>query len=491
MVFFKKNRFILILLLIVFVLRLPSLFEPYWYGDEGIYLTIGQAVRHGLVLYRDIFDNKPPLIYIITALANGVQFWFRFYLLISVLSSIFLFFKLSEKITNNQNYISKMAAIIFAILTTIPLLEGNIANAEIFILFPVLLGFVLIFSLLGKKDGEIKNIFLVGVILGTSFLLKATAVFDFAALLFFLIFFQTKTKFFNFGKREIILIIGYFLPFVLTVIYFLSQGALRDYIGACFLKTVGYLKSWETGTQANPLLSLLSGKMIIKIFLVLSLSIFLWWKKKRLDSPIIFTLIWFAFSLFSATLSGRPYPHYLIQTIPPLSLIISLIFSKNYRKFIYIFIVPILLFVLAVAYYRFWFYRTIAYYQNFLEFSVGLKSKNEYFSYFGTKTPIIYSLANFITLNSRPEDKIFIWADEPCLYSLSRRLPASSFTVAYHIIEQNAYQAVAEQISKEEPPLIIVDQKGRPFLGLEEILIKNYSQVLAVDNFLVFQRRKI
>ena len=38
---------ILMILAGVVFLRIPSLFEPYWYGDEGIYLTIGQAMRHG------------------------------------------------------------------------------------------------------------------------------------------------------------------------------------------------------------------------------------------------------------------------------------------------------------------------------------------------------------------------------------------------------------------------------------------------------------
>ena len=42
------------------ILRLPSLFEPYWYADEGIYLTIGNALRRGEILYSQIHDNKPP-----------------------------------------------------------------------------------------------------------------------------------------------------------------------------------------------------------------------------------------------------------------------------------------------------------------------------------------------------------------------------------------------------------------------------------------------
>ncbi len=61
--FLQLNPFLLIIILLMILLRIPSLFEPYWYGDEGIYLTLGQAIRKGLLLYRDIHDNKPPLLY--------------------------------------------------------------------------------------------------------------------------------------------------------------------------------------------------------------------------------------------------------------------------------------------------------------------------------------------------------------------------------------------------------------------------------------------
>ena len=70
-----------ILILFAIILRIPSLFEPYWYGDEAIYLTLGEGIRHNLVLYRDIFDHKPPLIYLIAA-AAGSLYWFKLILLV-------------------------------------------------------------------------------------------------------------------------------------------------------------------------------------------------------------------------------------------------------------------------------------------------------------------------------------------------------------------------------------------------------------------------
>ena len=58
----KKGIWWLFAICLVFViLRIPSLIEPYWYGDEGIYQVVGHAINSGEILYKDIWDNKPPL----------------------------------------------------------------------------------------------------------------------------------------------------------------------------------------------------------------------------------------------------------------------------------------------------------------------------------------------------------------------------------------------------------------------------------------------
>jgi len=486
---FKTNRFIVFLLIIVFFLRLPSLFEPYWYGDEGVYLTVGQALRKGLLLYRDIYDNKPPLIYIITAIGNGDQFWFKLLTGISVLFSTFLFYRLSQKLFNNEKLVPKVTTALFAILTTIPLLEGNIANAELLILLPTVGGFFLFFKWSEEHKLKTEKILFLGIILGLGFLLKATAIFDFAVLAVFLMIFQEKNKFLELIKKEFLLIIAYLTPIALTAVFFLLKNSLIDFINSCFIKTVGYLGSWETGSHSLSTSSLLDKDMSIKLGLVLITFFTLWLNKKKLGQTAGFLSLWFIFSLFGATLSGRPYTHYLLQTVPPLALIIGLLFLKKYRRIIYLPILLIFFYTSAIFYYRFWVYKTLPYYQNFVQFILGYKNKSDYFSYFSPKMPTIYSLASFIDEHSLPADRIFIWGDEPYLYSLSHRLPASSYTVAYHIIEQNAYKIAAEQIINTKPALIITESNDKfPELGL--ILEKYYFKILDLNNFTVFQRRK-
>ncbi|HAP37289.1 TPA: hypothetical protein DCQ19_00195, partial [Candidatus Shapirobacteria bacterium] len=122
-VFFRN--FWLISVLFFILLRVPSLYEPNWYGDEGIYLVLGQAIRKGLLLYRDIHDNKPPLLYYAAALSQNV-FGFRLLLSLLMIPTIYFFYRLIKQLVQNENIV-KLSTFLFLIITSVPTFEGNIA----------------------------------------------------------------------------------------------------------------------------------------------------------------------------------------------------------------------------------------------------------------------------------------------------------------------------------------------------------------------------
>jgi len=113
--------FLIIISFVFFILRLPSLFEPNWYGDEGIYQVLGLGIKAGRLLYRDIFDNKPPLLYILYSLASSDEFTIKLVSLIFGLSSVIVFFYLCKKMLENFKA-SCIATSLFAILFGLPLM---------------------------------------------------------------------------------------------------------------------------------------------------------------------------------------------------------------------------------------------------------------------------------------------------------------------------------------------------------------------------------
>src|SRR6266542_1663421 len=56
------NAPLLILCLVPILLYLPVIVSPFE-RDEGVYATIAQRLLRGDVPYRDLFDNKPPIVY--------------------------------------------------------------------------------------------------------------------------------------------------------------------------------------------------------------------------------------------------------------------------------------------------------------------------------------------------------------------------------------------------------------------------------------------
>lgn len=487
--FFQKNKFIIILLLVVFILRLPSLFEPYWYGDEGIYLAVGMAIKKGFLLYRDVFDNKPPLIYLLSALCGGIQFWFKFFLTVSLLSTIYVFYRFSQKVLEKEKS-AKIATICLSFLTTIRALEGNIVNSELLILLPTMAGFYLSLPLLkltkeNKTDFSGLKLLLIGILFSLSFLYKVPGLFDFITLMLLLTFFTRQNKLINFNKSTIILLLGYLSLIVGTGIFFFFKGAFNEFFQSSFVQTFGYLSSWKTGSHSFSLVNLLKTDLAIKTILV-SLILFCLWIKRRSSNPTInFLIIWFIFSLYGATLSGRPYPHYLVQIILPLSLIIGFYSQRRAKALMALGIFFTLLLVFSMLRYHFWTYTTIPYFQNFISFVLGKKDKNSYYSYFGSQVPVSYKIAEIIVVNSNDEDKLFVWGNEPYLYPLSKRLPATPYLAAYHIIDLKYYNQVALEIIKEKPKIIVYNNQNK-FPQLENILANYYQKIYTVGNFTIF-----
>lgn len=104
---FHTPLWLFFLLIIVILLRIPSFFEPYSYGDEMIYLILGEALRQGVPLYKGVHDNKPPLLYLTAGIA-GSLFWFKVILAIWHVATVYIFWKFVEKTFPKKNSLAKI-----------------------------------------------------------------------------------------------------------------------------------------------------------------------------------------------------------------------------------------------------------------------------------------------------------------------------------------------------------------------------------------------
>lgn len=471
-----------ILLAVVLVLRIPSFFEPFSYGDEMIYLTLGEAIRRGVPLYSGIHDNKPPLLYILAAIAGNV-FWFRVILAFWMTVTIVLFWKLTHVLFAKNPKARKIATIIFAILTTIPLFEGQIANAEVFMLAPTIGAFLI---LLTRKLTP-KNLIFSGLLFSMATLFKVPAAFDMPVMVvFWLIIAISKGKikklpveFTKIIKNTAYIAVGFFAPILLTFIWYFIRGAFQEYLIAAFLQNVGYLSSWRPASVQQSFLTR-NGPVLVRFALVL-LGVFLaFLARKKLSKTFILATIWLLFALFAITLSERPYPHYLIQAVPAISILFAILLtSKKLEQTLVI--LPLTLAFIAPVYYKFWYYPTASYYTRFLEFASGAIDKEQYFDKFDKNVNRNYKISDFIEKSTRYNDKVFVWGDGPPIYALSRRLPPGKYVATYHINDFSSKEEVINILSSQKP-LMIVTLPGAPdFPELRPFLQENYILINSIE----------
>ena len=471
-----------VLLSVVFILRIPSFFEPYSYGDEMIYLTLGEAIRRGIPLYSGIHDNKPPLLYITAAIA-GSLFWFKAILAIWHLLTVFLFWKLTEALFPKNKVAQVIATTIFALLTTLPLLEGNIANAELFMIGPTILAFLILLTL----KPIFKNIFFGGVLFSVSALFKIPAAFDLPAIVFLWLA-TTKLTVKNIKQisgNTLILILGFAAPITLTIVWYFLRGAFGEYLVAAYLQNFGYLSSWRPDDVQKSFL-VKNAPLLLRSGVVFVGFLILFWKRKRLSKEFIFATSWLLLSLFAVTLSERPYPHYLIQSAPAISILLSILFSYKNKEQV-LAIIPLTLAFFVPYYFNFWRYPILPYYVRFYELATNKIDKSEYFSTLGGQVPRNYKIAEFIVTSTKKEDKVFIWGDASPIYALSRRFPPIKYVADYHIKDFSNKDEVMNAILSDMPIVIVILPGSDSFPELETFLRDNYGLTQAIEGAQVWR----
>lgn len=517
-IFLDRHTSLLILFVIIILLRLPNFFEPYWYGDEAIYLTLGNAIRNGGALYTTIIDHKTPLIYYLATVPN--QFYFRILNLFWMLITTGLFFNFAKKLFK-KNSLAIVASSILVILTTLPWLEGNIPNGELFVMGFVMAGAFLftkssVFNVFFKKDHQLeknwKDALILsssGFMMGLGILTKVPALLDVAAFLsiFWLIllakFFDEKSDFKALQKvfvyllnRALFFMIGLTIPILISIVYFVAKKQGNDYLDYGLLYNLRYSQSWpiDLGNSVINFAFSMFGKTAILFALFLLISI----NNEQLSKRYQFISLYFIFTLYAVLLSSRPYPHYFIQMVPAFALLITDFFAslcEIKRKKLLHSVKSVVLTISLIAlttYIMFSFnfrpYSTFKYYSQFFKYASLQISKEEYENSFDSLVKDNREISKMIS--EMGIKKMFIWGTNPLLYAQSKTIPTSRFTVSFHIKDFDDYDRTFAQIEKEKPKLIIImKNEQQSFPKLENYLANYYLANNQFENMTLYLRQ--
>jgi 4-amino-4-deoxy-L-arabinose transferase-like glycosyltransferase len=359
---------VIFFLILVCILRISTFFQSVIDWDESVYLLMSKSMLDGNLPYTQVWDHKPPGIYLLFSLSQIV--FGQSVISIRILTCIFVsisclfLYKSGNVINPNNNQNGLLAGILYAFFS---LKNGGLsANTELFFAFFNILSFYLVFITLFVSNKELIfykfRFFIIGLIMGISLHIKYLVIFDFLAILLTIIsFYYLKSnhrRWIELAKIVICLLTGAFIPFLLFMLYFLKSGYLNEYIYANFIANKIY--SAETQFSIRYFSEVIFGQSVqnhplwLCLFLTPFYLYFLIPRKSETSYKFYVLLIWFFMAFIGTCATKKFYPHYFLQVLPPLCLIssymvINLLDTANLKPIrlrfalILIFLFPLLL----------------------------------------------------------------------------------------------------------------------------------------------------
>ncbi len=307
-----------IFLCLAVILRLGTFFPSVINHDESTYILIGNGVLHGQIYLVDSFDTKPIGIFLVYALFNflggGSIFIMRLLTALVVGLTAYLIYKLTKK-ASGQSVAGQAAGLIYILLTSIFKFYGLSPNTELFFV-PFAVGAI---YLAWGNDRKWWHFILAGCLLGLGFVIKYVIAADALAVGLILLWLGWKNKHFwrTVFQFCISLCIGFIIPIVAVYVYYLTIGAVDNFLFYTFEVTSRYPVQASWGKRLLFVLDFFG-----RFFPFTLLAIAAWRKQKIQPSDWqYFLLLWLVCVTVMTLLPGKTFGHYQIQMMPILAIL--------------------------------------------------------------------------------------------------------------------------------------------------------------------------
>jgi hypothetical protein len=206
--------------------------------DENAFFTVAKAWYHGIIPYRDIFEQKGPLLYlifIIGYLLSNHSFFGVFILELISFTVCLIYVSKIIKLFLKEEYIYYILPLFASIITSsFYFVHGGSAEEFCFPLLAISVYYLLRNFI--KEKINYKEYFINGLIAGFIAMIKYNLLGFWFGFMFFLLVSMLIDK--DFKKAflsGIVFLIGMFIPIMIFILYFYFNNALTDFINTYFL----------------------------------------------------------------------------------------------------------------------------------------------------------------------------------------------------------------------------------------------------------------
>ena len=294
--------------------------------DSSVFRLIGKQMADGLLPYRDTFDHKGPLIFVINWLGYLLDpkcgIWFFEFAAVSV--SVW-YARKAIRLAGNGEHLQ------FATIALVPLYLAlyryDFGNMTEEYALPGIAYSLYVFMLY-RKYGDVttRQALLVGMGLGSVLLLRPNlAALWFAYGIWYAVSAIRRKQMARYAKLLALVIVGAMAAMAPFIAWLASAGLLSW----CFDCYIRFNLAYSGSKAARVLVTVLKFGMLPNVlFPALAIASRAWRSKGEPAGqwcPMMFAL---AVCFAAATFSGRAYHHYLIQLLPILSVGVSEIFAR-------------------------------------------------------------------------------------------------------------------------------------------------------------------
>jgi dolichyl-phosphate-mannose-protein mannosyltransferase len=531
--FVGGSRFWLIVALLIVAFRAAAELTYPIYRDQATYCAIGQSLLDGKLLYRDLWDNKPPGIFYLYALI--VKVFGRVMWSVGVVD-LFCLFVISYFIFRfAERYLGTAPAVIAVVFNAAWHVQGGnlvVAQPETFL---VLFVFIAYFLVAGEGAWVVPRYIASGLLFAAAFWVKYNAL----AFLPFLLFVpHVDWAALDASQRRLVLKLPWKDWLLRNAALLAAFGGAAGLVLGLFWVTGSWPYMKEIQFEVLPRYAAEVFKAVPNYwFLVLdqtnstlgsltqaaaAATLGIAWKQRRVGrcGPV---LLGAAFGYLSVTMQVRFHDYYFQPCLPFLAMFWGFVLTAAYeglRALLRTFaarrwnLARVLLWLVAanVVYWplpeqaaaltldyialRDWWRDRMLFYST--------SSWARPIDHFGDQLRVI----QFLKENSNPGDGVFVWGTDPLIYFLSDGRPPTRFVTNLGLMSYWSPSSWREELVrdlKKSPPrfvvvartdqvymitLTVLDSEGylKKYPALAEYISRNYRPVKELVYFVVYCR---
>jgi len=417
------------ILAVVSAQQIPGFMSPPG-RDAGSFAYAAVEICNGKLLYRDIWDHKPPFIFFLYAgifKTFGIKMGaiVLFEILWATAASLTLLALMRRFFLFETAF---WASLIFAVYFSSLEIMESFGTTELYSAACVLAGLYALVRSAGSRGGAFAS----GLLFSCALLFRQTALFTLpaAATALFLLWKENNSSTRELWARLGAALLGIALPAAAVVLYFSAKGALPDFYDQVFLYNFAYSQKAQF-SLASSIVGMANASF--KMFFVSPLhdwpllsalclaGLVLGLSRAEKSRRLIFitALVWLLFALRAVSYSGKFYGHYYLELFAPMALLSCFAIEKLASLKIAGRILLLALIMTA---------STFAY--NSVHSAIYLGGKYSAPTGPGDKRLIAAWLAD----NSSAEDYVYFWGAESGINLLADRKAPSRYHYLYPLL---------------------------------------------------------